>query len=138
MNWFREHLKLGSRLALLALLLQLALSFGHFHAFAVQAAPVPQASPTKAAAVGEQPVLAQDMAAGTVGKQQPSDHDRDHPTGACTICAVMSLASSALFTATPILLLPQPSGLLHFATDARILHLQSAHSAFQSRAPPFC
>jgi len=137
MNWFREHLKLGSRLALLALVLQLALSFGHFHAFA-QAAPIPQASATKATAVGERPVLAQDTAAGTVRKQQPSDHNRDHPTGACAICAVMSLASSALLTATPILLLPQPGAFLHFATDAGILHLQAARTAFQSRAPPVC
>jgi len=31
MKWFRSNIKHGSRLALFALALQLALSFGHFH-----------------------------------------------------------------------------------------------------------
>ena len=43
MNWFRKHLKHGSRLALFALAVQFALSFGHFHGIAAQAAPVVQA-----------------------------------------------------------------------------------------------
>jgi hypothetical protein len=137
MNWFRKHLKLGSRLALLALVLQFALSFGHFHAFAVQAAPAPQTSPTKAAPASSETVLTQDTAPETVRKQQPSNHDRDHPADACAICAVISLAGSALFAAPPVLLLPQPVYFLYLATDAGFLHLQSAHSAFQSRAPPF-
>ena len=36
MNWFRKHLKHGSRLALLALAIQFVLSFGHFHEAAAQ------------------------------------------------------------------------------------------------------
>src|SRR5438093_3038220 len=35
-NWFRKHLKHGSRLALFALAIQFALSFGHFHGAAAQ------------------------------------------------------------------------------------------------------
>jgi hypothetical protein len=136
MNWFRKYLKLGSRLALLALVLQFALSSGHFHAFAVQAAPAPQTSPTKVARVGREAVLTRDTTAETLRKQQPSDHDRDQPADACAICAVISLAGSALFAAPPVLLLPRPVDHLYLATDARFLHLQSAHSAFQSRAPP--
>jgi hypothetical protein len=134
MNWFREHLKLGSRLALLALVLQFALSVGHFHPFAAQTAPAAQTSSTQAAPVGREVVLSQDT---TVRKQQPSDHERDHPAGACAICAVISLAGSALFGAPPVLLLPQAVDLLYLAFDAGFLHLQSAHPAFQSRAPPF-
>ena len=38
-KWFRKHLKGGSRLALFALAIQFALSFGHFHGIAAQAAP---------------------------------------------------------------------------------------------------
>ena len=37
MKWFRKHLKHGSRLALFALAIQFALSFGHFHGAAAQA-----------------------------------------------------------------------------------------------------
>ena len=36
MKWFRSNLKTGSRLALVALALQFALSFGHFHGLAAQ------------------------------------------------------------------------------------------------------
>ena len=39
MNWFRKHVKTGSRLALFALAIQFALSFGHFHGEVARAAP---------------------------------------------------------------------------------------------------
>lgn len=135
MNWFRVHLRLGSRLALLALVLQVALSFGHFHAFAVHAAPAVQKSLTKAAAANSEAVLTQDRATETIRKQQPSN-DRDHPSDVCAICAVISLASSALSTAPPVLVLPQAVDLPYRATDAGFLDLQPKHSPFQSRAPP--
>ncbi len=38
MKWFRSNIRTGARLALLALLVQFALSFGHIHGFAPQAA----------------------------------------------------------------------------------------------------
>jgi hypothetical protein len=45
MKWFRSNIKHGARLALFALALQFALSFGHFHGVAAQAAPALQSSP---------------------------------------------------------------------------------------------
>ena len=36
MKWFRSNIKTGSRLALFALAIQFALSFGHFHEAAAQ------------------------------------------------------------------------------------------------------
>ncbi|MDA9504725.1 hypothetical protein XI09_08265 [Bradyrhizobium sp. CCBAU 11386] len=136
MPWFREHIKLGSRLALMALVLQFALSFGHFHAFAEKAAPATRTSPTKVAPASSEDVLISDAAAETSRKQQPSNDDRDYPAGACAICAVISLAGSALFAAPPVLLLPQPVDLQYLATHAGFLYVQLARSAFQSRAPP--
>jgi Protein of unknown function (DUF2946) len=136
MNWFRKHLKLGSRLALMALVLQFALSFGHYHAFAEKAAPATRISPTKVAPASSEAVLTQDTATETSRKQQPSNDDRDHPATACAICAVISLAGGALFAAPPMLLLPQPVDLLYIATDAKFVHLNSVRLAFQSRAPP--
>ena len=136
MNWFRKHLKLGSRLALMALVLQFALSFGHFHAFAETAAPATRTSPTKVAPASSEAVHTQDTATETSRKQQPSNDDRDHPAAACAICAVISLAGGALFAAPPVLLLPQPVDLLYLATDAKFVHLNSVRLAFQSRAPP--
>src|SRR5215218_8766829 len=96
MNWYRKHLKLGSRLALLAFVLQFALSFGHFHAFAVQSVPATQTSTTKAALAILEAALTQDTATDAVRKQQPSNHDSDHPADLCAICAVVALASSGL------------------------------------------
>src|SRR5438477_516821 len=46
MKWFRRNIKTGSRLALFALVVQFALSFGHFHSSAAQAAPAFQAGLT--------------------------------------------------------------------------------------------
>jgi hypothetical protein len=39
MKWFRSNIRLGSRLALFALVIQFLLSFGHFHGNGAQAAP---------------------------------------------------------------------------------------------------
>ena len=38
MKWFRSNIRLGSRLALLALAIQFLLSFGHFHGGSASAA----------------------------------------------------------------------------------------------------
>lgn len=134
MNWFRKHLKHGSRLALFALAIQFALSFGHFHAAAAQTVQIglSDAGPTYAT---DQAAF---VAAGeTVQHQQPSDHDNDqHTAHACVICSVISLANNFLFAASPLLELPQAVELLHLTTGAEFTHLGSLHPAFQSRAPP--
>ena len=133
MNWFRANIKHGSRLALLGLSLQFGLSFGHFHAFA-QEPPTVQSvaaqSDITAVLVATEPV---DQSA----RQPPSHNDTgQHPAEACAIGAVLTLANSVLFATPPILLLPQAIELLHLATDAEFVHLNSARVAFQPRAPP--
>ena len=129
MNWFRKHVKSGSRLALFALAIQFALSFGHFHGETARAALALQ--------VG---LAAADLAIGAAQEapsaQQPSNHDTDQPTSDCAICAVLSLANNFLFATPPLLELPQAVELLHLATGAEFAHLGSLHRAFQSRAPP--
>ena len=52
MKWFRSNIKHGSRLALFALAVQFALSFGHFHGIAAQAAPAVQSTARRFAANG--------------------------------------------------------------------------------------
>jgi len=127
-KWFRRHVKLGSRLALFALAIQFALSFGHFHALA---APAFHTGVTQADLA-----LAKSLAANEAAqKQQPADHDGDQqPADACAICAVMSLAGK--FAKPPLLELPQAVDFLYRTTDAEFVHLKSAPSAFRSRAPP--
>jgi hypothetical protein len=140
MNWFRKHVKTGARLALVALAIQFALSFGHFHPFAsAQAAAAIQTGLTQAdqadlAYIGTS--AAQDTANAAAQKQQPANHDSDHPADSCAICAVIALAGHVLFTMPPVLLLPQTVELLYLTTEAEFVHLKSARHAFQSRAPP--
>ena len=131
MNWFRKHVKTGSRLALFALAIQFALSFGHFHGDVARAAPAIQAGLADADLA-----IAATLAAHPEATQQPSNHDTDQPTSDCAICAVLSLANNFLFATPPLLELPQAVELLHLTTGAEFAHLGSLHPAFQSRAPP--
>jgi hypothetical protein len=130
-NWFRKHVKHGSRLALVALAIQFALSFGHFHAVAAPAT----ATGLTQADLDHAPIIAAPKAASEAA-QQPSNHDTDRPVDPCAICAVISLANNLVFSAPPLLLLPQAVDLLYLTTDAEFAHLNSVHPAFQSRAPP--
>ena len=115
MKWFRSNIKRGSRLALFAIVVQLALSFGHFHGVAAQAAPA-------MASAQQQPASSPDS------DQQPND--------TCAICAVIALANTALFATPPLLELPQAVEFLYLTTEAGFVHLNSVRVAFQPRAPP--
>jgi hypothetical protein len=137
MKWFRKHIKTGSRLALFALAIQFALSFGHFHGVAAKAAPAIQAGLSQADLAYIGTVAAPDAASEAAQKQQPSNPDGDQqPADSCAICAVMALAGNLLFATPPVLLLPQAVEFLYRTTDAEFVHLGSVHPAFQSRAPP--
>ena len=119
MKWFRSNIKNGARLALLALLVQFALSFGHVHGFA------PPASATQ--------TVPADHAADKA-RPAPGKHDGDQTNDVCAICVVMAMASTVLFSAPPILHLPDAVAILHRITDAEFAHLKSAGTAFQPHA----
>ncbi|QWG19669.1 DUF2946 family protein [Bradyrhizobium sediminis] len=133
MKWFRSNIKHGSRLALLALALQFALSFGHSHGAAARTAPTIQ--PVAAQSDITSALVAPDAADSTA---QPASHpEPDRQSGdACAVCAVIALAGTALFAAPPILLLPQAAEFRYLTTDAEFIHLNPASAAFQPRAPP--
>jgi len=131
MKWFRSNIKSGARLALVALFVQFALSFGHVHALAVPSA----LATTLATAIN-----AGDLAVGgkATSQQAPAgkhDSDQRGPDG-CAICAVMAMASTVLFSSPPILLLPEAIDLIYRTTDAEFIHLKSAGHSFQPRGPP--
>ena len=132
MNWFRKHVKTGSRLALFALAIQFALSFGHFHGEVARAAPALQTGLADTDLAIAAALAAQEARAA----QQPSGPDTDQPTSDCAICAVLSLANNFLFATPPLLELPQAIEFLYLTTDAEFIHLHSARIAFQPRAPP--
>ncbi|SCB25783.1 Protein of unknown function [Bradyrhizobium shewense] len=132
MKWFRSNIRHGARVALFAMLVQFALTFGHSHWFA-QAAPLAQGALQQTD--GANGVAAIDRAA--VQKQSPAAPDREHPgEDNCAICAVVAMAGTVISATPPVLLLPQAIELLHRTTDAEFLHLKSAGTAFQPRAPP--
>jgi hypothetical protein len=136
MKWFRRHIKTGSRLALFALAIQFALSFGHFHVDPARAGPAMQ--------IGLSDVdlsfvdgFAAAEAGGVAVTQQPASHDTDrHPTEDCAICAILTLAGNLTLSTPPALLLPEAIELLYLVTDAELTHLNSDRLPFQPRAPP--
>jgi hypothetical protein len=123
MRWFRSNIRLGSRLALLALAIQFALSFGHFHGGSARAAPVQAGATWAADAVHPKP-------AGEDPAGQPCDD--------CAICAVMALASAMLVATAPDLPAPQAATSLDLIADAGLVDPNPARGAFQARAPPIC
>lgn len=139
-NWFRKHIKTGSRLALFALAIQFVLSFGHFHGGAARAMPALQGDFTSADLVAiAAAMVAQDSArdaAAEAAQPSPADHDTDHQRADCALCAVLSLANSFLLASPPLLELPRAIELLYLTTDAEFTHLGTLQWGFQPRAPP--
>jgi hypothetical protein len=137
MKWFRSNIKHGSRLALLALAIQFALSFGHFHGATAQAASAIQSDLTLSDFANAGSVPAPVAADQSARQQVPANHDSDRSSNdPCAICAVIALAGSVLAATPPLLLLPQAVEFLYLATDAEFVHLNSVSVAFQPRAPP--
>lgn len=131
MKWFRSNIRHGARLAVFAMLVQLALTFGHSHWFA-QATSLAQSS---LQTDSSKSIASIDRAA--VQKQSPAGSDREQPgDDNCAICTVVAMAGTVMFAAPPLLLLPQAIELLYRTTDAEFVHLKSAGTAFQPRAPP--
>ena len=125
MDWFRRHVKTGSRLALFALAIQFALSFGHFHGEIIKS-PIADAGP----------VVGTALAASSEIASQPSGHDTDRHLADCAICAVISLANNFLHAAPPLLELPHAIAIRPSAIGAEFAHLDTFRSGFRSRAPP--
>ena len=89
-KWFRNNIRTGSRLALFALAIQFALSFGHFHA---SAAPAIATGLTQADLAYIGTAAAPDAVREAARQQQPAIPDTDQqPADACAICAVIALA----------------------------------------------
>ena len=137
MRWLRSNIKRGSRLALFALAVQFALSFGHFHDVAAQAAPAIESGTARAESPYPKGLAGANEIGDAAQQRSPSNHDSDRqPSDTCAICAVIALANAALFATPPALPLPQAVELLYLTTDAEFAHLNSARVAFQPRAPP--
>jgi len=116
--WFRSRRRPAAWLALLALALQLGLSFGHVHGIgadhpvvSVVAAGANQAAPSRT---------------------NPGDHDDDY----CAICAVLALLNSAQTAAAPVLAPPVAVVSCEIECVSTPLRIGAFAAAFRSRAPP--
>jgi hypothetical protein len=138
MKWFRSNIKHGSRLALLALAIQLVLSFGHHHGTAALASPAVAMQPSGASTPLATKAAVANPARASASAESPagpaSGHHQDSDT--CAICAVMALAGTVLFTEPPVLLLPETYHFLYLTTDAEFNHIKPRHVVSQPRAPP--
>ena len=124
MRWFRSRSRLGAYLALFALALQLAVSFGHVHLERITPA-------AGASALAGAPPSTDDLnaASNPAGREHRAD-DR------CPICTLIQLAGALVPAEMPSLPLPTVFGRLRLELAAE-LDLTASHAAlFRARAPP--
>lgn len=125
MIWFRSKVRFGARLALFALALQLALSFGHVHAEDL----VPSATAaTHATAAGQQSGAPTDPSA-------PA-HRSDGADDICAVCALMQLVSTSVPAQAPVLAVPTRLAPIEHPTPAGAPWTAVPRPLFQARAPP--
>lgn len=149
MKWFRSNVRLGSRLALLALAIQFLLSFGHFHggSASVASADATGQGLHDGIAFAAARLDASDQAAppkvfgrkvvGPLRLKTSSDHaPLGHPGDDCAICAVMALADTMLDAAPPLLLSPHATAFSYGPVAVRFAEPDPVRVAFQPRAPP--
>jgi hypothetical protein len=117
MRWFRRHIGLGSRLALFALAVQLALTFTHVH--------VVDPGRTQAAA-----------AAVSRSGHAPTPTSGGPVDPGCAICGLIQLAATATPSAAPALPPLVASGDTRLAATDQFLLAAAPRLHFQARAPP--
>ena len=144
MKWIRSNIRHCARLVLMLLAVQLALSFGHFHAVSAQTSSAQtwttgHFGPEHALPHHANNFLAVTAARNPIQPQSPPNHDSDQrPSDPCAICAVIVLANMLLFAKLPLLLPPlQAVEQPHLAMDAALVHLNTTSGASRPRAPPF-
>jgi hypothetical protein len=120
-GWVWLHRRHGALLALIALALQIVITFGHVHLHGFAQSPH--------ATSAQRGVLANTKSHAPV--QIPADND-DY----CAICASIFLASSASAPAPPQLLVPTNFQRVEHCFNAACSLAESLRLAFRSRAPP--
>jgi hypothetical protein len=127
MRWFRSNIRVGSRLALLALAVQFVLSFSHVHLSDLGL------TGAKAAAA----VTASGAGAAAPDKPATPTQKSDGPIDpGCAICGLIQLAATSTPSEAPALLLPARLGHVRLEVPAQLALVATSHYSFQARAPP--
>ena len=121
MSWVCRHKRYGAVLALIALALQIVLTFGHVH--------------LRGLAGDSHAAIAQQVKLAHTPQQTPAQIPADNDDY-CAICASIFLASSAFAPAPPQLLVPANFQWVEHGFNAARPLAESLRLAFRSRAPP--
>jgi hypothetical protein len=136
MRWFRSNIKRVSHVALFALAIQFALSFGHFHGLPNQAASATQSDSAKSTFSVTDNLATQVAHNPSASRPVPGHDPGEHPGDFCAICIVMAMANAALFATPPMALLPQAFDFSYTAITTEFVCVLPVRVAFQPRAPP--
>jgi hypothetical protein len=124
MRWVRANLRFGAWCALLALVLQFAISFGHVHApGAKKGLLLAQLVVPSSAGLPEAPA-------------KPAKPAKHIAYDQCAICASIQLASGLLPGAAPSFALPAQVGAAWLTDNIDVALAASPQNSFQARAPP--
>jgi Protein of unknown function (DUF2946) len=123
MRWFRDTIRQSTWLALIALAMNLGLSFGHFHAI-----------DGKASASGIAAVATSNASPDDGQKQRNSDDS--HADYLCPICVAATAMASAMASAPPTLSLEFADVTIDRTIEPVLALVQPSRAAFQPRGPP--
>ena len=137
MNWLRSRVGYCAGLGLLAIALQLALSFGHGH-FADGSPRRYATLPAQAWSVSSvSSSLAQSLSSTeSAGLWNGADRPDDPATDLCPICLTMAMAHWVVFAPPPQLPLPAAFHAVATLPAAEHAPRAAAHLSFWSRGPP--
>jgi hypothetical protein len=122
MHWFRSNARFGAGLALLALALQLLLSFGHVHARDLLSAEGAATHAVNVQQNGHVPA-------------PPAKRSND-ADDICAICALFELVSSSVVATPPPIALPSPARLIVWRIALDSSAPPPLRRPFGARAPP--
>ena len=135
MRWFRTRSRQVSCLALLALAMQLALSFGHIHLKDVLHVKDVLSETHSSASIDVSALALLSDEQPTSAQPADSSH-HEHEDEYCAIYAINALIGSAQHAAPPALLLPQRGGRERHTVGREAPLAELHHVLFQARAPP--
>ena len=121
MNWFRAKIRQATAFALLALAINLALSFGHIHLEGFRGGE------TNAGVL---------LSAIAHDKSGQPDKQHGHPDDLCPICMARAALGTGLAATSPVLPLDFAYVTVEPTFDAELAIPQRPRANFQSRGPP--
>jgi hypothetical protein len=121
MRWIRGNARLNSWVALLALAVNFAVSFGHVH--------VPGSHASEHASIVE-------ALASFDHSEAPGHSDDSHPDDLCPICVAAATLANALVSTLPTILVQFDEAIVDRTTTPVCLIAALHRGPFQSRGPP--